>query len=149
MTTTRLTTEEALALVCSREVTENHVLVTHVGRFRAERRDGLTYRFWYGDGNHDWVFDDELKSLIVLAGALVELEEPSVFEAPEFEGWEPDAVLSDCEYYTVPCRFGGWYSINADGCIYCAGTQLEQVPVADIPKAAAHINALLALGVNS
>lgn len=152
MTKTRLTTEDALELVSHNRITANHVLVTYgrptgdVRHLTGLKHNGL-WAWRYADGVDDFLTTAQLEPMLRLGVAHVELETPSVFDAPEFEGW--DFGMSDERgesrfTRTTPTNHSQLYSL---GELWHGGVHVCTVPIADIPKAAAHINALLALGV--
>lgn len=147
MKTTRLTTEEALSLSRERTLTDRHVLVTDKGRFRAELR-GRFARFWYGSHVDDWFATEQLKALFATTNAHVEIETPSAFDAPEFEGWqkwineEGDRGHSMYNEREMGLPF---HQIYENGEIWFGGKHVRTVPIDRIPEAARLINALLAL----
>ena len=142
MNTTRLTTEEALALNAKDEYTDNHVLVINEKRLKFRLNMRGEFRPFYELNDRIGFFDcDELKALYK-AGAHVELETPSPFDDEAFKGWES---FDNGRARTRP-NSGSTLMIYLDGSVYLHGFRYTVVPTDKIPEAARLINQLLALG---
>lgn len=133
----RIDNDEALRLATGQNFNANHVLVIGDKRHRAEKRDGYC-AFWYGSQPQDWVSAAQLEPMLKLGVAHVEIETPSPFDDEAFEGWFSSVTGGKEEYKSLKSA-----TITQSGTIT---VDTFAVPIDQIPEAARHINALLALG---
>jgi hypothetical protein len=142
MKTTRLTSEEALAVTVHDAYTANHVLVINENRLKFQPNMRGEIRPFYRPEHSTGFFDlDELKALY-RAGAILELETPSPFDDEAFKGWNEAGSPTS----RVICGKSSKVSIWSEGGVFLEGMRFTTVPKDKIPEAARLINALLALG---